>query len=97
MAESSQTGRLALFLKVLLDLLYFLCHVIDPFKEICALALEMFFLICTESPESLFEVVLLRCAESVDVSVGAVMVGYYQSPVGDDTCRAAEAQRHYGI
>ena len=51
----------------------------------------------THCPETIFQIVLRRSAEGVDIAEGTVVVGYHQTFIRDDTARTSEIQGYYGI
>ena len=65
-----------------------------PEFEKDTLALDVDFLIGMHCPETILEVIVLRSAELVDITVCAVMVRDHQTVVGNDASGAAEFQRN---
>ena len=69
----------------------------DSFEHICSLSFYADFFAAAHGPEAFFEIIVLRSAEPVHVTVSAMMVRNHQPPAGDDASCASEIQRNDSI
>ena len=94
MAQPATSGRLAFRLEISLKFLYFICHIQHSLEKIYLLVFYIDLLVRPHGPESFFQIVVLRSAESVDIAVCTMVVGYQKALVRDHASCTAECHRN---
>ena len=90
MAELPYSGTDALCFERDLHVFDLLGHIDHLLKEKDPLAGNYSFLICIERPEALLEIIALGSAETMDVSICAMVIGYNKSLVRNDAACTSE-------